>query len=84
MQSTQRTALLCPSATWTHCSVDERLLLVGGTGLMMPLENTHTHTHQQVWAERGAGSHPNTTGVMHNMQIVWLIGSRLQTKNRRK
>lgn len=45
MLSTHRTALLWPSATCTHCRVEERLLLVDGTGLMTPLEHT---THASV------------------------------------
>lgn len=40
VQSTHKTAFPCPSATWTHCSVAERLLLVDGTGLITPLRKT--------------------------------------------
>ena len=50
VQSTHSTALGWPSATWTHCSVDQRLPLEDGRGLMTPLGRgevrAHTHTHK--------------------------------------
>ncbi len=37
VESTHSTALLWPSAIWTHCSEPPRLLFDTGTGLMTPL-----------------------------------------------
>jgi len=72
VQSTQRTALLCPSATWTHCSVADRLLLVGGTGLMTPLEHTHTSLSDTVQQSECSGNHthPHTHTHTHSQRVT--------------
>lgn len=71
MLSTHRTALLWPSATWTHCRVEERLLLVDGTGLMTPLQHT-THTSAcSGWRRSGEGLNHGPPGpVMHRMHSL--------------
>lgn len=89
VQSTHRTALLWPSATCTHCKVDERLLLVVGTGLMTPLEHTSRHvsviTEPRMDTEqRGAESHPTRAQSCTACTSRWLISTRLRTKNRQR
>lgn len=78
VQSTHRTALLCPSATWTHCNAADRLLLVAGTGLMMPLQHTHTHIlpsigdewTEKTWVQHRSESRPHIHSHAQHAALV--------------
>lgn len=88
VQSTQRTALLCPSATWTHCNVADRPLLVDGTGLMTPLENTPTSLSTDATftirdTSNLRGAEMWIGGVMHSMQLSPWISVMLEIKKRK-